>query len=731
MNYSQLVGAIATVVASFVGNCFAQTPDWLPSPGRAFAGVNGLVYAVAEWDPDGSGPLGTVLVLGGQFAEAGTVHARNVVTWDGNQFRPMPVELFGTVRSLAVYRGSLYAGGSFTINNAGAAPGVARWTGSAWEAVGGGLTGIFTSAPSVTKMVVFGDRLVVSGNFSAAGTLAEGYIAAWNGSQWQSMGGAGLTCPCNEMQVYNGRLYLSHCRGVFQYATPAWLDITPRDANTVWTLEHVLGVSGGMLMAVHNDQGAGNIYTQKWRYNGAGFVSMNSYLSRVSSILTLGSESYFAQPRLQYFQGGGAEGLVDRVSGGPSGPLGEFTGSVLTMGSYRGRLVAAGAMDTADRVPASGAVIRGVSSWERLWPGLSAAPGSLERAGGVVYATTQTLRDTRTQVNQLHHLGAAGWQTDLTQDFGSFSNLVIYRGQLFLCGELRPDGVTTSLASVQGARLQAVAGAPIASAQSFRAIVVRDEIVLVGKGVFAWNGASWRTLAEPASTQDQTSLYRLSTLGDQLYVGGRFTSFGGVPATNLVRWTGTAWEAVPGLSPTAVAALGTFGDSLVLAGSLPNDMRQGVWHWNGGAATLIGLLGSADSVTVLAEWQGRLIAGGSFSSLHLVHATNLAAWDGTRWQPMADSIDRPVTTLLAGSRSLAVGGRFWNINDEVSAYFGLYGTPCFADFNQDGGVDGADVEAFFTAWEAGDAVADVNADGGVDGSDSSDFFDAWETGVCD
>jgi len=33
--------------------------------------------------------------------------------------------------------------------------------------------------------------------------------------------------------------------------------------------------------------------------------------------------------------------------------------------------------------------------------------------------------------------------------------------------------------------------------------------------------------------------------------------------------------------------------------------------------------------------------------------------------------------------------------------------PCPADFNQDGGVDGADVDAFFEAWEAGHASADV------------------------
>jgi hypothetical protein len=56
--------------------------------------------------------------------------------------------------------------------------------------------------------------------------------------------------------------------------------------------------------------------------------------------------------------------------------------------------------------------------------------------------------------------------------------------------------------------------------------------------------------------------------------------------------------------------------------------------------------------------------------------------------------------------------------------------PCPADFNQDGGVDGGDIESFFSAWEAADTSADVNYDGGVDGSDIETFFHAWEAGGC-
>lgn len=55
---------------------------------------------------------------------------------------------------------------------------------------------------------------------------------------------------------------------------------------------------------------------------------------------------------------------------------------------------------------------------------------------------------------------------------------------------------------------------------------------------------------------------------------------------------------------------------------------------------------------------------------------------------------------------------------------------CSADFNQDGGVDGLDVQAFFVDWSGGTVCADVNGDGGIDGSDVQVFFDIWTGGGC-
>lgn len=55
---------------------------------------------------------------------------------------------------------------------------------------------------------------------------------------------------------------------------------------------------------------------------------------------------------------------------------------------------------------------------------------------------------------------------------------------------------------------------------------------------------------------------------------------------------------------------------------------------------------------------------------------------------------------------------------------------CIPDFNNDGGIDGQDIEAFFTTFEQGFPSADVNQDGGVDGQDIELFFTRWESGEC-
>lgn len=56
--------------------------------------------------------------------------------------------------------------------------------------------------------------------------------------------------------------------------------------------------------------------------------------------------------------------------------------------------------------------------------------------------------------------------------------------------------------------------------------------------------------------------------------------------------------------------------------------------------------------------------------------------------------------------------------------------PCAADYDQNGGVDGGDLGAFFADFEQGLPCADVDGNGGVDGGDLGTFFTLFEAGGC-
>ena len=83
----------------------------------------------------------------------------------------------------------------------------------------------------------------------------------------------------------------------------------------------------------------------------------------------------------------------------------------------------------------------------------------------------------------------------------------------------------------------------------------------------------------------------------------------------------------------------------------------------------------------------------------------------------------PLEAGLARIRVSAVGAPFFAVSRPFAVLF-----PCVSDVNSDGGVDGADIQAFFEFWEDGNAAADFNNDGGIDGGDVEAFFEHWESG---
>ena len=84
-----------------------------------------------------------------------------------------------------------YSGGAF--GDFDEASGVARWTGTEWDVVGGGL-GMYQTRGVVTDLVAHGEIVDATGCFNSAGGLdgSEDAVAAlgiarWTGEAWQSL----------------------------------------------------------------------------------------------------------------------------------------------------------------------------------------------------------------------------------------------------------------------------------------------------------------------------------------------------------------------------------------------------------------------------------------------------------------------------------------------------------------------------------------------------------------
>ncbi|HRJ49833.1 MAG: hypothetical protein KF787_04460 [Phycisphaeraceae bacterium] len=176
----------------------AQCPSaWLPA--HDGPGLNGYARAIAQWDPDGPGPRPLLPVVAGQFALSGPGPSRNIALWSEDAWLPLGEgtaggALNGQVSALAVLPGGdLVAAGLFTTAGNVSAINIARFDGAHWHPMGHGLDGAGSNLGGVRALLVLpGGDLLAGGDFTHSGPTQVLRIARWNGSEWLPVGG-GMT----------------------------------------------------------------------------------------------------------------------------------------------------------------------------------------------------------------------------------------------------------------------------------------------------------------------------------------------------------------------------------------------------------------------------------------------------------------------------------------------------------------------------------------------------------
>ncbi len=592
----------------FAVSSMAQFPcpnaTWLP--GAGIAGTDGEVKAVVSWDPDGPGVQPAMLVVGGLFTKAGNTTASNIAAWNGSSWVALGSGTDNQVSALAVFNGELIAGGSFANAGGISASRIARWNGSSWQPLGAGVNQF------VGALCVFNNELVVGGGFTSAGGSPAGRIARWNGSTWSTFG-SGMNDFVQSLAVFNNDLIAG---GSFTSAGGAPASAIARWNGSTWTALGS-GFNNSVLgLAVFNaDLIAGGLFTASGatttnrvaRWNGSSWIALGT-------------------------------GVNDAVN---------------AVGVFGNELIAAGKM-----TQAGSASVRNVARWDGTqWRALStpAPNGTIigvndavnaigvhagQLAFGGLFTSTSNsfvFETTYVPMSRVARWDGAGWQP-VGGGVGNGATTGTVRASTTFNGDLIAGGTFTTIGGI------------------------------AANSIARWNGTSWQALG--AGVTANSGVGTVSSLGvfnNELFVGGSFSTAGGLASANIARWNGSTWIAFsPGTNSSGnVTALQTYAGALYAAGnfsSIGGVTASWIARWNGLAWSPLGTGISGGffgpGVYALAEYNGDLYAAGKFTTAGGVTVANIARWNLTNWAAVGTGTDSDVDALVVWNGSLIAGGQF-------------------------------------------------------------------------
>ncbi len=719
-------------------------------------GLNGPVYALEAFNDGG----GLKLYAGGDFGATASERNGGLRRWNGTAWERVQGP-DGPVQDLLVYNDgtglSLYATGSFRTVNGAPISGIAKWDGAAWRDVGGG-------APdgSGASMCVWdgpqGRRLALGGTFARLGGAEVNNAGLWDGSAWSAIPGLTDTTQVlsvgtyvkpgtrelwiatiantNPLRKWNG----SSLQNVPLY--PTAFNRVFRMAQAVENGEQVLLVAGSFQKEAG---GARNLL--KW--NGSQWSNVVAASSSPAGPIYAVAYHQFTGDASTRLCAGGA--LYYTVSyGQPGGSL--YTGPVLTSAPDR-------------------SVFRSLTDTLTV-PGVRALEYAPVAGVDVLYAAGYFRPAFATNPNVwfLARWMDGAWRP-LDYRFGAETEALARFGDDLIMGGSFIGGRSIGLPDVSaqyvvrfdGATFHSMPGtgaygngvtAPVRcmiSATQDENPVVYASLKSSYNSVQKWDGTAWTTVTELTNCGPNGFAFGDIGEGPTLYCAGTF--YGLSPSPSVAKagpqgWRQVAAEPVYGSGVAVKVGDVGAGPRLFAAGMLsvpvegqlpafvdcPVAVLEGS-RWQPLGANMTGL---ANSIEIFDDGTGpKLFATGDLSidGQDTRIGRNIARFNGARWEAVdggADGVGYVLRAPFQTRGRLLVGGDFSHAGG-VAAY-GVAEfvacPPCPADFDQSGGVDGADVEAFFTQLEAGVGAADVNGDGSEDGADVEYFFLAWQGGGC-
>lgn len=768
--------AVTLLALAMTTSTLAQCLDW--APGVGMPGTDAMVYASTVWDPDGTGPRPSVLLIGGNFRLAGEAVSPGIAQWDGvrwTAFGPEQPSLWPVYCLHVLADGTLIAAGA-SAGALGVDKGaVVRWNGTDWETLSTELIGQVFALAQMQDGSLLASGLITLGGGSDP---AEHRVYRLDG-EWSAMGGIlsgagralailpdGSPVVAGEFSRIDGQTF----NRIARWDGAAWVTMGSGTPGVNGGISAMTVLPSGELMvggAFSSAGGAPASRVAKW--NGSAWSALGAGVSGPVYTLEPLSDGSVAVGGLFSSAGGAPVGSIARWN--PAGSVwSTYGGGVRTAPSTiintitslpSGELAVAGSFMSAGGVPVANTALWNGTAWAAMgegsqtWPSaLLAAPeglyagGSFDVIGGVAASGVAVLRDgVWSQVGGGLRLGTQGGVNTFARRAS---------GELFAAGffSVNNEPPAANVARWDGSSWSALpalaGGLPYAST-----IMPNGDLVVGGSFTTAggvesgrisrWNGVQWALL--PGGGFNGGTVYALAAApnGD-LFVGGAFGTVAGRTVNSIARWNGGWFPLGSGvqtreLAPATVTALAIDSDgSLLVGGSFywVNDVyypnlarwRAGVWSDIGGS-----MPGSAYVHSFSVRPDGQFAIGGVFGGPASVPSPNLAVWDGAAWMTLPGQPNNTVKAVAyTADGDLHIGGLFSAVGNRVSAHLARLSdsAACPADFTCDAFLDFFDYADFVTCFETATCpsgrTADFNRDDFVDFFDYADFVAAFEAG---
>ncbi len=500
---------------------------------------------------------GDELFVSGSFTSLGGQPISYNAWWNGTAWQALPGLTNRTFWALAVHQGELYGSASFTWIGQTAATNLARWDGTNWWPVGDG-----PDQPPA-RLLSTGTGLFAVGAFKQIGGQAADGVARWDGAQWQPLG-------LNTWRT--GQSPSALCVG---------------DSNRLFAVGYFTRVAG---------QRAGHVAEwtgEAWRpLVAAPSLALSDHFVLLMALAT-GSEGLFAGGSVTDEQGQLGDGvfLLRTNTWQRCGWFGSRR--VFALAIQGTNLLAGGRFTQVDGVAATNIARWDGATWQPLGDGTDAEVFALATDGTRVYVGGAFTNAGGVVAPRIACWDGTHWSAlGAGMSNGSVSALAWAEGRLYAGGSFTNAGGVPALriACWDGEQWQPLGAGVEGTNASVNSIAVGGSNVYVGgrftlaggapaNNVARWDGARWWPLGKGTANGVLGSsgiVYALAVRKDGVYVGGRFTTAGGLSAWGLARFDGTNWSTLgSGLRPwtrTAagyVRALAWAGESLWVGGLFP------------------------------------------------------------------------------------------------------------------------------------------------------------------